>query len=268
MTKIIRLLTIFLLVLNFNNHQTSLAEGEEAEPVLKGASFDKETGIIAYELAVPSWVRIRIGIGDGPLYRTICDWEKRDTGKHEEKWDGMDPSGRFKLIGRKDLAFTFNYFTAGDEYITNVRLSDIQPPAGNLSGRHLPNLKINRLHKGHARKHCHESKIKIKLSKDVPQTKNDLYIIKEKLPIEIDIEDDDWFRSERYSLHIFIDDVFVQGELDGYVPYTWIFDPKDLNEGEHLITINLAGFADHYGIASLPIYVKRPRGIKYVFSKK
>lgn len=256
------LLFILLLLLAFANivdcvDSLGKEEPEKAEPVLKNLSFDKETGVVSYELTQPAWVRIRVGRGDGPLYRTICDWERRPTGEHKEAWDGMEPSGAFKLTGRKDLAFTFNYFTAGDEYISNIKVSDMQPPAGEISGRHLPNLKINRLHKNHPREFCHEPEIRIDLPKDTPKTKDGIYIVKDKIPVLISLgsKDKSWFRSERYSTHIFVDDVFVQGELDGYAPYTWMFDPKGLNEGRHLIIVNLAGFNDHYGISSLPVYV-------------
>jgi len=256
--KIIRLLILFL-VLGFNNVGTCLGQEQKVEAVLKDLSFDKKTGVISYELTVPAWVRIRMGIVDGPLYRTILDWQERSRGKHKETWDGMDSSGSFKLTGREDLVFTFNYFTAGDEYLQDVQVADILPLSGNLSGRHLPNLKINQMHKAHPGQFCYEPKIKISLPRQIRKGKDNFYIIKDKTPIEISLADEDmaWFRAERYSIHIFIDDVFLQGELDGYSPYTWIFDPKGLNEGKHLIAINFAGFNDHYGIVSLPVYVKK-----------
>lgn len=233
-----------------------LAQGQES--VVKDLSFDKKTGTVSYELTVPARVRVRMGIADGPLYRTIVDWQERGFGKHKEEWDGMDPSGRVKLTGREDLVFTFNYFTVGDEYEHNIELNDILPLAGNFAGRHLPNLEVDRMHKDHPREFCHEVKVEISLPKNVRKNAEGFYVIKEKTPIEIclDKKDEAWFRAERYSTHIFVDDVFVQGELVGYSPFTWVFDPADLNQGKHLILVNLAGFNDHYGIVSLPVYIQ------------
>lgn len=249
----------FLFIIFFLVFNLSIVSAQQEEKVLKNVSFDKKTGVISYELSVPARVRIRIGISDGPLYRTIIDWEEKEAGKHTQDWDGLDSSGTFKLAGRDDLVFTLNYFTTGDEYLQDFNSADVLPLSGNLVGRHLPNFEVNKLHKKHPRDFCHEPRIKLKVPKTVALNKDKFYIIKDKTPIEISIEEEDnaWFRAERYSLHIFIDDIFVQGELDGYSPYTWVFDPKDLNAGKHLILVNLAGFADHYGIASIPVYVKR-----------
>jgi hypothetical protein len=254
---------VFFLTFSFN---VAMCQEGNREAVLKDLSFDKKTGTISYELTVPARVRIRIGIVEGPLYRTIVDWQERGTGKHKEEWNGMDALGTFKLAGREDLVFTFNYFTAGGEYLRNIQVMDILPLAGNLTGRNLPNLEVNRMHKKHYRQFCHEPKIEIRLPKNIRRNKDNFYIVKEKIPIEISLvgEDKSWFRAERYSLHIFVDDVFAQGELDGYSPYTWIFDPKGLNEGKHLIVVNLAGFNDHYGIASLPVYIHSSKNTKTV----
>lgn len=232
---------------------------EKIDAVMKGLSFDKKTGGVSYELVLPAWVRLRVGVADGPLYRSIADWEQRPAGKHKEKWDGLDASGIFKLGGQDNLVVTFAYFTAGDEYLRNIQVTDILPLAGDFVGRHLPNLEVNRMHKKHERKFCREPKIRVSFLKKLSRNKDNLYIVKEKTPIKIEVAEADraWFEAERYSIHVFIDNIFTRGELDGYSPYTWTFDPKGLNEGKHLIVINLAGFNDHYGIASLPVYVKR-----------
>lgn len=253
------LIKILFLILIFVGTKTCFGqETQENEPVYKNVSFDKNTGTISYELTIPMRVRIRVGVADGPLYRTICDWEEKAPCKHEETWNGKDTSETFKITGRDDLVFTFNYFTEGDEYISDIQTFDFQTPAGNNIGRHLPNLQVNQMHKNHQRDLCRDVKVKLTFLENIPKTKDGFYIINNKTPLEISLEETDnrGFRRERYTTHIFIDDVFLQGELDGYVPYTWFFDPRGLNAGKHLIVVNLAGFNDHYGIGSIPIYVK------------
>ncbi len=254
--KIIGLSVFLLLVFH-----TVICIGQEnkSDVLLKNLAFDKKTGVISYELTIPAWVRIRVGIADGPLYRTIVDWQERGAGEHKEVWDGMDAAGAFKLTGRDDLVFTFNYFTAGSEYMQHIQVVDMLPLPGNLSGRNLPSLEVNRMHKNHPRQFCREPKIEIQLPRNIPKNKDGFYVIKTKVPLEIKLtqEDQRWFTAERYNLHIFIDDIFAQGELEGYSPYTWIFDPQGLNAGKHLLVVNLAGLNDHYGLASLPIYIEK-----------
>ncbi len=63
-------------------------EDSPAEPkerlVVNELNFNKETGIVSYELAVPAWVRIRLGLKEGPMCKTLIDWEERPAGRHEE----------------------------------------------------------------------------------------------------------------------------------------------------------------------------------------
>jgi hypothetical protein len=62
-------------------------------------------------------------------------------------------------------------------------------------------------------------------------------------------------RRERFSLHVFLDNILIQGELNGYTPYDFIFDPSGINDGDHLLTVNLAGFNDHFAVTGLPLRV-------------
>lgn len=233
---------------------------EKIEKVVKTLSFDPQTATVSYELTHPAKVRVRVGTKDGPLLRTIVDWQERDIGLHKEKWDGLDLTGKVKLVGSHDLVFTFNYFTRDDTFLKNVSLDEIMPhPEQLVVGRFLPSLNINRLHKSHNSNFCYDPELKVTLPKDAPKTKDGYLIIRGKTPIVIDIaqKDKTWFSRERYSIHIFIDDVFLSGELEGYSPYNFIFDPKNINPGKHLLTVNYSGFNDHIGVASVQVYVEK-----------
>lgn len=237
-----------------------LAEEEKSEGVVKSLSFDPQTATVSYELTHPAKVRIRIGTKEGPLMRTIVDWQERGVGLHKEEWDGFDSSGKVKLVGSHDLVFTFNYFTEDDAFLKNVNIEDIMPhPEQLVVGRFLPTLNINRIHKSHNPQFCFEPELKVVLPKNTMYTDDGYIMVKDKIPITIDLygKDKIWFSRERYSIHIFIDEVFLSGELEGYSPYNFTLDPQVLSKGKHLITVNYSGFADHIGIASIPIYVEK-----------
>ena len=54
--------------------------------------FDKQVrpGTIEYSLPAASRMLVRAGIRNGPMLRTIVDWEPRARGFHAEHWDGKD----------------------------------------------------------------------------------------------------------------------------------------------------------------------------------
>ena len=120
-------------------------------------------------------------------------------------------------------------------------------------------LHISQNHKKHKKKLCKDLKVLIKVPDNIQRTEKGLPKIKEICPITIELPDKDksWFRQERFSLNIFIDDVFVKGEALSYTPYTWNFNPKGINEGRHLIIVNLKGFNDHMAMGTLPIYIEK-----------
>lgn len=258
--KQIKFSLVFILFILAFSGLNLFAETEKSEKVLKTISFDPATATVSYELTHPAKVRIRIGTKDGPLFRTIVDWQEREVGLHKEEWNGMDVSGKIKLVGSHELVFTFNYFTEDDTFLKNLSSEDIMPrPEQLIIGRFLPSLDINRLHKKHDPRYCHDPELVVSLPRDVRLTNDGYAVIKDKIPFVIDIAEKDksWFSRERYSIHIFIDDIFLSGELEGYAPYNFIFDPGNLNKGKHLITINFSGFNDHIGIASILVFLEK-----------
>lgn len=252
---LVSLLIILILLLSL-----ALAQEDKGEKVLETVSFDPRTATVSYELTHPAKVRIRIGTKDGPLFRTIVDWEERGMGSYKEEWDGMDASGKIKLVGNHDLVFTFNYFTEDDAFLKNVGVEDIMPhPEQLIVGRFLPSLDINRIHKKHNPAHCYDPQLIIKLPRGVKFTNEGRAIIKDKIQImaELAKKDKQWMNRERYSIHVFVDGIFFSGELEGYSPYNFIFDPANINQGEHVLTVNYSGFDDHIAMASIPLFVKK-----------
>jgi len=241
-----RIKIIFFIILLFSISRTVCAE--ETKGVARDVVLDKEHKTISYTLNCPAFIRIRLGTEEGPLYQTLVNWENKDTGRHVETYYGLDDKG---------IVFTFNYFTQGDEDRYGLELGEILPSPAQLAiGKTLPVARLNQLHKNHAREICHDPKIILTLK---GAKKNGMVVVKNDAPlkIEIDKKDKAWFTKERFQVHIFLDDVVMQTDLDGYTPYVWNFSPKDLNNGKHVITVNLSGFSDHIGAASLPIIIER-----------
>ena len=110
--------------------------------------FNKDSGQINYELNMPAIIRLRIGIVEGPLYVTLIDWQENTAGKHTIMWNGMDNTGTFNLLGNKDLTYTFNYYTKGDEDLYVHNTDDIIPsPVQVAVGKTVPIFHLNHMHK-------------------------------------------------------------------------------------------------------------------------
>lgn len=232
---------------------------ESDEEVVKNFVMDSKHKIISYELTQPTTVRIRVGSKSGPLHRTLVNWQRQKKGRHKIKWNGLDSSKTFNVLDNKNFTFSFNYYLDGPDssVITflpqesNIVISD------NFIGRVPKFTHISQIHKNHKKEFCKDIEVLFELPKNTPKTKR-FYKIKGNTPIIIKLSDKDklWFSQERFSINIFIDDIFIKGEALGYAPYTWNFNPKGINKGKHLVTVNIKGFNDHIGIGSLPIIIE------------
>jgi hypothetical protein len=120
------------------------------------------------------------------------------------------------------------------------------------------NFDLYRIHKQHNPAFSHASALAVKFPEGIQAGPDGYVIIKGKTPIHIDIprKDRAWFETERYCIEVFIDDASLAGELEGYSPYNFLFDPEQINPGKHLITINYIGSNDHIGIACIPVLVE------------
>lgn len=63
--------------------------------------------------------------------------------------------------------------------------------------------------------------------------------------------------ARRFEPVFFVDGQFAFENEVGFVPMTWNFDPRSLNEGEHYLTVNLRGYEGNFGIATLKVLVQR-----------
>lgn len=237
---------------------TALAK-EQDDSVVKNLVVDKERMTISYELRRPATVRIRAGSKAGPLHRTLVNWQKQRKGKHAITWDGMDSSATFAIVGNKNFTFSFNYYLPGrDEPVFNVGpAEDDVIVADYFIGRAPKFTHLSALHKNHVQERCKDIEVLFELPADIQKTKQGIARIGGTCPITIQLpgKDTQWFSRERFSINIFIDDIFVHGEALGYAPYAWNFNPQGINPGKHLITVNIKGFNDHIAVGSLPVYI-------------
>ena len=62
--------------------------------------------------------------------------------------------------------------------------------------------------------------------------------------------------NQRVEPVFYIDGKFAYENEVGFYPMTWKLDTRNLNEGEHYLTVNLRGYEGNFGIASTRIIVR------------
>lgn len=254
MKKIITL--IILLTLHIGAENIYCEETEQK--LISDINFDKEKSEFSYKLASPAYIRIRLGIIEGPLYNSL-DWEYRDAGTHHEHINYTKENIKYPL-DMENMVYSLNYFTEDDKDKKMVQLNEIMiQPQALAIGKALSTYNSNQMHKGHRRELCREPKVKIIIPDDLVCLPDGTPVVKNRIPLKIEIEPEDksWLEGERYSVHVFIDNTFVSGELDGYTPYTYWFEPKGISLGLHLITVNINSYNDHIGTAHIVLKVEK-----------
>jgi hypothetical protein len=73
--------------------------------------------------------------------------------------------------------------------------------------------------------------------------------------VELDERDKIIFANEQYEVAFFLDTEFYAEEEVGYSPYNWVWDLSQVEEGEHVLTVNLSSFKDQIGILSKKVRV-------------
>ncbi len=78
---------------------------------LTDASFDRQAGTVTYRLPAAARVLIRLGIRNGPMLKTLVDWQPRVVGAITEYWDGKDEDDLVDLFEVSTFSTLITYVT-------------------------------------------------------------------------------------------------------------------------------------------------------------
>ncbi|HPB31152.1 MAG TPA: hypothetical protein PLB62_06830, partial [Candidatus Sumerlaeota bacterium] len=239
-----------------------------AEDVL----YDPEAGGVAYTLKTPSRVLLRAGLRDGPLLKTLINWAPRPAGTHREPWDGKDESGvvdaakmnGFMIICRAAaLPENSIIVTASSSPDSQSAGRDIQTDdrrkavIAALSSRDkaiepaawLPRKNIRTpvfsLSAGNTAASESEA-----AEPPIPVLSGEAGLV-----VSLDAGTRTMMLEQRYEIILFVDGEMMGEVEQGYSPYTWVLDTTEFPDGEHLITVNVAGLNDQIGTQSMKIVI-------------
>lgn len=242
---------------------TAFSGGEGHD--LTEVTIEPDTKIITYRLPVMARVLIRLGVQDGPLLKTLVDWQPRVAGEITEYWNGRDQDNLIDLLNHPRFKMLITYFTLPENSVITygngaVDYMEYKKSIGAKRPVKTRIIKAEALVSPHyqlPRMADYSPKLKLSLSNVKSHEKGNIPILQGKTQVKVDIDelDKSFFANQQYEITLFLDTEFYAEQEMGYVPFNWVWDLSNVSEGEHIFTVNLSGFKDQIGILSKKIAV-------------
>ena len=228
------------------------------------------TGDIAYTLASPARVLVRVGVKNGAMMRSLSVWRPRPAGRNLQRWNGFDESGQVDLrTDRLALLVTafklpdFSVITTGQDGLDyrSWRLAQGWPekPDTPIDGGAATPLERDgvRLARQHymARYKDREPRITVRMTDTAGRPLDGTEPVPEEVRLAVDLDPEDrWLMQEQlYEVAFFVDGDFISEEENGYVPIGWVWNTASLVPGRHLLTVNLTGFTGRVGTRTVVV---------------
>jgi hypothetical protein len=217
-------------------------------------NYDKQNKQISFVLPKIAMMRLRTGLKDGLLLNTLFDWRAEPAGRKVYFWDGKDDSGYINFANHPDLLIYVSAYSLADN---SIIVKNSPSPRQNYPLTPMP-ASGNYLHAYHQKDICHEPKFKIEFLKDFLKNDKGYPIVNGKVPLRISIDEGErHLIDERFEIILFVDTVFLFEDEDATTPFNYYWDVKGLNPGEHVLTVNLAGYQDHIGTKTIKVEVQK-----------
>ena len=211
--------------------------------------YDPTKGIVSYTLTDNARVVLRAGIADGPMLITLLNWVPRTQGAHQLPWNGKDSDDLFNIARHPKLRLVIDAFTLPDNTLfvyPESTHTEYVPVTNVASKKNQPRPQNN---PGHA-----QSKRDPEIRRDFPLV---LSVSKEtkqnRLPIHVNVDSRHLkiLNSSRFEVSFFLDGVYQYENEIAFLPMTHELDLQGMGEGEHVITVNVAGFDGNFAAASV-----------------
>ena len=112
-------------------------------------------------------------------------------------------------------------------------------------------------HARHSRAACHELRVRLEFPKTTQRDAEGRPVLAGVVPVRVVIDERDAVSAvnERFELALFEDLTVIAEEEKGTTPYTYLLDTAALPDGPHLLTVNVLGGSDHYGVATRQVVI-------------
>jgi hypothetical protein len=224
-------------------------------------------------------VDIRAGIHQGPLLANIMPWKALPPGAHARAWDGLDTTGKFKVMEQPACHVYAQAYTLPDNTLLVAGGKDDYPEYHKALATRTPGSDDSTVSFDAVRQAAivrvgqalsmpyvsgaaldppvrftvyDEADRNTGLADKGAATVSGLL----RLVIEVAPEDVAAFNNQRYEIVVFIDNERVDEEEHAQTPYTYVLDTARMPNGEHVVTINQAGLNGQVGSYSFRLNVQ------------
>lgn len=228
-------------------------------------------GVIEYTLPKASRMLVRSGIKNGPMLRTIIDWEPRTAGFHAERWNGRDRDDVVAIEQNSEVAYLIvGYQLPDHSIITHGNSSETYRSYRERHHWPLKEVDLDQQVLERKGKVLRKEAYQPVLQQKSPRLDVSLFSAGTRLPVqrvkaleelltEVKLHslDEIYLDQERYEISFFVDHVFIAEEEQGYAPFTWRWSPGRLGikPGEHLLTVNVSGYNGQVGVKNIKFKV-------------
>ncbi len=246
---------------------TTFSGGDEFD--ITSAKIEPRANTIIYKLQNPSRILIRIGISGGPLLNNLVNWRPRISGEITEYWNGKDEDNLFDLFKDPNCKTVITGFKLCENSIITIGNSNYDfynylEDNGNRSKKVSRPAKIRKdvnISRNYLRPRILDKPIDTKITfPELEDYTADVIVLNtDKLLVRIDMEEKDKvvFQEQPFEISFFLDGKYYAEEEMGYVPYNWIWNLKETETGEHLLSVNVSSFKDQIGVKSYKVKILR-----------
>lgn len=262
---------VVMVTTQLNEIVTISAQGSSGGEEL--LDFDKTVrpGVIEYTLPAAGRMLVRCGIKNGPMLRTLIDWEPRTAGFHAERWNGRDKDDVIAIEQNPDVGYLIvGYELPHHSIITHGNNSESYRHYRERHNWPLKQVGIEQRvleRNGRVlRQEAYQAVLQQKspridvslLSAGTRQPVQRVKALEEMLTeVKLHPLDEIYLDQERYEISFFVDHAFIAEEEQGYAPFTWRWSPGRLGikPGEHLLTVNVSGYNGQVGVKNIKFSV-------------
>lgn len=232
---------------------------------ITAAQVDPQTYTINYIMPEMGRVLIRMGIQGGPLMHQLIDWTPRVKGAITEYWDGKDKDHLINIYESPNFKMIITYFTLPENSVITIgnRETDFRTYKETVAaGRpHKERSKVWRQdlspHYDLPRSMDFTPGLALAFNSEKGNDENGLPILHKKTVVKVSLDDKDKavFQNNQFEICFYLNQQFYAEDESGYTPFNWVWDLSDVEEGEHLLTVNISSFKDQIGVISRKVKV-------------